>query len=74
MFQAPRTMRIAISSCDVYRSYGVLIGTEPGGIVPAPAAEDSLLRSVLRPYRAQAIGPEDFRYHYDKIPAEAVLG
>src|SRR5579875_614993 len=49
---------------------GASLGRNPGPIEPTPLAEDSPLRSVLFPYRAQAIGPDDFLYSYDKIPVE----
>lgn len=61
---------VVVSSCDVYRAYGVLIGLENGPVEPAPVTEDSPLRSVLFPYRASAAGGNDHRYWYDKIPAE----
>lgn len=62
---------VAISSADVYRSYGRLIGTEPGESVETPSLETSPLREKLYPYRKQA-QPEDWQYHYDKIPVEKV--
>jgi nucleoside-diphosphate-sugar epimerase len=61
---------VAVSSCDVYRAYGVLIGLEQGPVEPTPVTEDSPLRTALYPYRASAAGEEDLRYWYDKIPAE----
>src|SRR5690348_7512228 len=61
---------VVISSGDVYLAYGRATRTEPGPIEPTPLAEDSPLRSVLFPYRAQASGPDDFLYSYDKIPVE----
>ena len=32
---------VAISSMDVYRAWGVMLGTEPGGLEPMPITEDS---------------------------------
>lgn len=71
---------VAISSQDVYRAYGVLIGREPGPPQPTPLTEESEVRRQLHPYNvehlrtAQAAFPwitED----YDKIPVEqTVLG
>ena len=61
-----------LSSGDVYRAYGRMLGTEPGPIEPTPLAEDAPLRSVLFPYRDKAQGPDDFLYSYDKIPVEQV--
>jgi nucleoside-diphosphate-sugar epimerase len=74
---APRL--VAVSSGSVYRSFGVLVGSEPGAVDNTPSREDSPLRSALFPYRGRtsprtaAGGPglDD----YDKIPAErAFLG
>ncbi len=76
-----RTARvIAISSQDVYRAYGVLLGREPGPPQLTPLTEESEVRRQLHPYNvehlriAQAAFPwitED----YDKIPVEqTVLG
>ncbi len=71
---------VAISSQDVYRSYGVLLRREPGPPQPTPLTEESEVRTQLHPYNvehlrmAQAAFPwitED----YDKIPVErTVLG
>jgi nucleoside-diphosphate-sugar epimerase len=64
---------VVISSGDVYRAYGQLLGTEPGPVEPTPLVEDAPLRSVLFPYRDQAQGPDDFLYAYDKIPVERIV-
>lgn len=61
------------SSADVYRAYGLFLGTEQGPVEPTPLTEDSPLRTALFPYRKQADGPDDFFYHYDKIPVERVV-
>ena len=61
---------VAISSCDVYQAYGRLHGSEPGDPVPTPVHEDSPLREVWYPYRAQFPDPEHPMHHYDKIPIE----
>jgi len=60
---------IAISSCDVYRAYGRLIGTEPGPVEPMPLTEDSPLREQWYPYR----GKIERLHDYDKIPVEACV-
>jgi nucleoside-diphosphate-sugar epimerase len=66
---------VAISSGDVYRAYGRLLGTEPGSPEPIPIDEDAPLRENLFPYRHTAAGPADWTYHYEKILVErAVLG
>ena len=64
---------IAISSGDVYRAYGVLLGLEPGPPDPVPLPEGAPLRRVLYPYRGLSSGPEDWRYHYEKILAERAV-
>jgi nucleoside-diphosphate-sugar epimerase len=65
---------VAVSSADVYRAYGRLLrletGTEPDTV---PLNETAPLRESLYPYRARAEGPEDFKYHYDKILVERVF-
>jgi nucleoside-diphosphate-sugar epimerase len=69
---------LMLSSCDVYRSAGILHGTEPGEIDNTPSAEDSPLRANLHPYppatlqAVQAIYPW-LETDYDKIPAERVV-
>ena len=66
---------VALSSGDVYRAYGRLLGTEPGPPEPLPIRENAPLREILFPYRHTASGPSDWTYHYEKILAErAVLG
>jgi nucleoside-diphosphate-sugar epimerase len=64
---------VAISSGDVYRAYGRLVGTEPGPTEPVPIAEDAPLRETLFPYRHTAAGPADWTYHYEKILVERAL-
>lgn len=47
----------------------------PARLTRCRFTEDSSLRSLLYPYRAQAKGPEDFAHDYEKILVErAVLG
>jgi nucleoside-diphosphate-sugar epimerase len=71
---AGRVRRIvAISSGDVYRAYGRLLGLEPGPPDPVPLTEDAPLRTVLFPYRRGASGPDDWTYHYEKILVERAL-
>lgn len=68
---------VAISSQDVYRAYGRLIGTEPGPPDPVPFAEDAPLREKLYPYRSETLrDPDDpgrFMDDYDKIPIERIV-
>jgi nucleoside-diphosphate-sugar epimerase len=64
---------VALSSGDVYRAYGRLLGTEPGPPDPVPLDENAPLRETLFPYRQSASGPADWTYHYEKILAERAL-
>jgi nucleoside-diphosphate-sugar epimerase len=64
---------VAVSSGDVYRAYGRILGTEPGPPEPVPLDEDAPLRSTLFSYRHTAAGPSDWAYHYEKILAERTL-
>ena len=71
---------VAISSQDVYRAYGVLLGREPGPPQETPLTEESEVRRQLHPYNvehlrlAQAAFPW-ITEEYDKIPVErTVLG
>jgi nucleoside-diphosphate-sugar epimerase len=72
-----RTKRIvAISSQDVYRAYGVLLGKETG-IEAQPSTESSLLRQKLYPYRDENPRADDdprkILDDYDKIPVEKII-
>ena len=60
---------VCISSQDVYRAYGVLIGIERGSPDPIPITEDAPLRSVGYPYRDR-VESDHILFHYDKIPIE----
>jgi len=64
---------VAISSQDVYRAWGRLLGSEPGKPDPLPLTEGSPLREQLFPYRKHAADADDMMYHYDKILVERVL-
>lgn len=67
---------VMISSMDVYRGYGKLLGIEPDSDTPevTPFAEDAPTRSVLFPYRGPEPRAEDdpsrMMDDYDKIPIE----
>jgi nucleoside-diphosphate-sugar epimerase len=61
---------VALSSQDVYRAYGTLIGLEPGPLETVPVDEDAPLRSRLYPYRERAEDPDQFTFHYEKILVE----
>ena len=64
---------VAISSGDVYRAYGRVLGTEPGSPEPVPIDEDAPLRETFYPYRHTAAGPSEWTYHYEKILAERAV-
>ena len=61
---------VALSSGDVYRAYGRLLGMEAGTAEPVPLDESAPLREALYPYRRTAAGPTDWTFHYEKILAE----
>ena len=51
---------VLLSSCDVYRNYGLIHQTEMGEPDPSPLSEHSPIRSHLYPYRlAQARRKDD---------------
>lgn len=60
---------ISISSADVYRAYGRLLGLEPGPPDPVPLTEDAPLREKLYPYRGRMPNLND----YEKILVERVV-
>ena len=64
---------VAISSQDVYRTYGILWRREDTEPNTTPIVEDAPLRSVLYPYRPIAKDENDPLYNYDKIPVERVV-
>jgi nucleoside-diphosphate-sugar epimerase len=72
-FRGHARRTVVVSSADVYRAYGRFLGSEDGPEEPTPLSEDAPLRSHLFPYRHRATGPDDFHYHYDKIPIERVV-
>lgn len=61
---------VLISSCDVYRNFGGLLGLEAGEPDPAPLKEDSPLRTSLYPYKDSPPRPDRDLTKYDKIPIE----
>ncbi|MGC4190735.1 MAG: NAD-dependent epimerase/dehydratase family protein [Thermomicrobiales bacterium] len=72
---APRI--VTISSMDVYRAFGLLIGSEDGEPVPVPFDETGPLRTKRYPYRTETPpAPDDPRawaQNYDKIPIEELV-
>ncbi|HSB11482.1 MAG TPA: NAD-dependent epimerase/dehydratase family protein [Blastocatellia bacterium] len=64
---------VVASSMDVYKAYGCLLGLDSGPPDPNPLNEKSPLRESRFTYRAQAKGPDDMAYDYDKIPVEQAV-
>ena len=68
---------VAISSQDVYRAYGRLLGMESGPIDPVPLKEDAPLRKRLYPYRSKPPrglnDPQKWMDNYEKILVERVI-
>ena len=52
VFRGVASRIVVLSSQDVYRAYGILLGIEPGALQPTPLTEDSDLRTQLRPFGA----------------------
>jgi nucleoside-diphosphate-sugar epimerase len=66
---------VAISSMDVYRAWGVVVGSEPGGLEPLPLTEDSPVRTNRRLYPPETIKMMQNVFSwldegYDKIAVE----
>jgi len=77
-FRGVTARLVALSSQDVYRAYGVLLGTEPGPPQPTPLTEESELRTKLHPYTPEQLrmAQAAFRWitdDYDKIPVERTV-
>ena len=72
--QSPRI--VAISSMDVYRAYGIILGIESHdpALEPVPFPETAPLRTRLYPYRGPVPRSDDdparMMDDYDKIPVE----
>lgn len=71
---------VAISSMDVYKAFGVVLGKESwpgGGFANGVQDEDGPLREVPFPHRGEELKPPgdpmEWTNSYDKIPAEEVF-
>ncbi len=69
---------VAISSMDVYRAWGVLLGTEPGKLDPMPITEDSPLRVAPASYPPEVLNNMKAIFtwvtaDYDKVQVERVI-
>jgi nucleoside-diphosphate-sugar epimerase len=72
------TRVVALSSGDVYRAWGVLLGVEPGAFEPVPITEESPLRSTRKLYPPEATQKLRAVFswideEYDKIAVEQVV-
>lgn len=73
VFRGVARRAVVLSSADVYGAYGRLLRLESGAPAADPLAEDAPVRANLYPYRARAAGPDDFKYHYEKILVERAV-
>lgn len=64
---------VAISSMDVYRAYGVILGIESGPVEPVPLTENTPLRQQLYPFRDMTERPLNAPAEYEKIVVERVV-
>jgi len=69
---------VAISSMDVYRAWGVMLGTEAGELEPMPITEDSPLRTAGVAYPAEMVQTMKSVFtwvtrDYDKIAVEKAV-
>lgn len=79
VFNSAAGRAVVASSGDVYRAYGVMIGTESDPVEETPLKETSPMRLKLYPYRLQERrtqdDPQAWLDDYEKILVEgAVLG
>lgn len=74
MFTGIARRTVAVSSQDVYRAYGKLIGIEDCAVQPTPLTESAAVREKIYPYR-EGLAEDHILYNYDKILVErAYLG
>ena len=69
---------LAISSMDVYRAWGVVHGSEPGGLEPMPITENSPVRTARRAYPPEIVKIMKSKFswlnaEYDKIAVEQAV-
>ncbi len=78
VFRGVTSRFVALSSQDVYRAYGILLGHETGELQQLPITEDSALRTVRRPYTAEHLKQVQRVFswlddEYDKIEVEQMV-
>jgi nucleoside-diphosphate-sugar epimerase len=64
---------VVVSSADVYRVFGALLGIEDSPLPSPPCDEDAPLRTVRHPYRHRPEEGPDWLRDYDKIPIEQLV-
>ncbi|MBV8572460.1 MAG: NAD-dependent epimerase/dehydratase family protein [Acidobacteriaceae bacterium] len=69
---------VAISSMDVYRAFGIVLGSESGPLEPMPLTEDSALRTGPRSYPPEVVKTmkQIFTWldeNYDKVAVEQAI-
>jgi nucleoside-diphosphate-sugar epimerase len=74
VFRCPQRRLVVISSADVYRNYGRLIGLESGPADPTPLVESAPLRHKLFPFRSDTPAADQPEWYsdYDKILIEKI--
>lgn len=75
VFRGVTPRLVVLSSQDVYRAYGILLGLEAGPLEPSPITEDSPLRANRRPYTPEHLKQVQKTFswlddEYDKIEVE----
>ncbi len=78
VFRGVTPRLVVLSSQDVYRAYGLLLGLETGAPEPVPITEDSPLRTNRRPYAPEHLKQmkKTFSWlddEYDKIEVEQTV-
>ena len=78
VFRGVASRLVVLSSQDVYRAYGILLGLEPGALQPVPITEDSELRTHLRPFGADHLKRMQVIFNwiddeYEKIEVERAV-
>jgi nucleoside-diphosphate-sugar epimerase len=78
VFRGVTPRLVVLSSQDVYRAYGILLGLETGALQPVPITEDSDLRSHLRPFGADHLKTMQGIFNwiddeYEKIEVERAV-
>lgn len=78
VFRGVTSRFVVLSSQDVYRAYGILLGLEAGALQSVPINEDSQLRTRLHPYTPEHLKRMQRIFtwlddEYDKIEVERTV-